>query len=442
MLSKIRNNLRTFSIFLWIVAASFVGTIFLVWGKGSISGPSANEVATVNGLGINLIEFNREYNRVEQELKQQYGNQYRKLFKDKDIKLLALRNLIRRKLILSEAEKEGIRVSDWAVAKEIESMPIFQRNGKFDVNLYKKILAANHLTPEQFEDEIRDDLLVSKITSVVGYSPSVTNFEVKKLYKEMFGKRKFGFKLFKLDTSNVTVSENELKSYYEKHKNEFTANATEKVFVVKIPASSSNATETAAKVFKLAKTGDFEALTQYNPEPVSPQRAEKLLGNRTVYFAKDSKFFYVYYKARASKIEPFDKVKTQIEKILKEQKAFKLAQEKAEKFLKSNGNLKETTGFLDRNEFEVKFKPLNPADVERAFVAKVGEKLIVPVVGGFLVVSPKTKITVTSVDANKEKKLRDYILAIKRKSNEVNFLNLLQQKATIKINKELLRLGQ
>ncbi|SMP11029.1 peptidyl-prolyl cis-trans isomerase D [Desulfurobacterium pacificum] len=442
MLSKIRNNLRTFSIFLWVVAASFVGTIFLVWGKGSISGPSANEVATVNGLGINLVEFNREYNRVLEELKQQYGNQYRKFLTDKDIKLLALRNLIRRKLILSETEKEGIRVSDWAVAKEIESMPIFQKNGKFDVNLYKKVLAANHLTPEQFESEIRDDLLVSKVTSVVGYSPSVTKFELNKLYKEMFGKRKFKFKLFGLNTDNVTVSEDELKSYYEKHKSEFAGNATEKYFVVEIPVSESGATEKAAKAFKLAKSGDFSALNGFNPKEVPPGKAKKLMGDKAVYFTKDSKFFYVYYRAKTSESLPFEKVKSQIEKVLKEQKAFEVAKKLAENFVKSNGALENATDFLDREEFAKKFKPVNPADVERAFTAKVGEKLIVPVVDGFVVVSPETEITVTQVEPKKEEQLRAYILAVKRKSNEVNFLNLLQQKATIKINKELLRLQQ
>ncbi len=440
MLSKIRNNLRTFSIFLWIVAASFVGTIFLVWGKGSISGPSANEVATVNGLGINLAEFNREYNRVLEELKQQYGNQYRKFLTDKDIKLLALRNLIKRKLIISEAEKEGIRVSDWAVAKEIEKMPVFQKNGKFDVNSYKKVLAANHLTPEQFENEVRNDLLVSKVMSVVENSPSVTDFELNKLYKKVFGKRKFKFKLFSLNTDNVTISESELEKYYEKHKNEFSEKSGEKFFVVKIPVSENGATEKAAKAFKLAKSGKFKDLNSFKPEEVSPQKAKKLMGNKNVYFSKDNKFLYVYYKAQSSKILPFEQVKPQIENILKGQKAFEISKKAAEAFAKSNKQLENATEFLDKEEFTEKFKPLNLADVEKAFNVKIGEKVVIPTINGFAVVSPETEVTVGKLDPEKKKQLQNYILAIKRKSNEINFLNLLQEKATIKINKELLRL--
>jgi DNA-binding transcriptional regulator YhcF (GntR family) len=240
----------------------------------------------------------------------------------------------------------------------------------------------------------------------------------------------------------VTVSEDELKNYYEKHKSEFAGNATEKYFVVEIPVSESGATEKAAKAFKLAKSGDFSALNGFNPKEVPPEKAKKLMGDKAVYFTKDDKFFYVYYRAKTSESLPFEKVKSQIEKVLKEQKAFEVAKKLAENFVKSNGALENATDFLDREEFAKKFKPVNPADVERAFTAKVGEKLIVPVVNGFVVVSPETEITVTQVEPKKEEQLRAYILAVKRKSNEVNFLNLLQQKATIKINKELLRLQQ
>ena len=105
MLSKIRKNMRAFSIPLWIVAASFVGTIFLVWGRGSVSGPSGNEVATVNGRSIDLIEFNREYNQLVNQLQQQFGENYRKIFPDRDVKIAALQRLITRKLLLDEAKK-------------------------------------------------------------------------------------------------------------------------------------------------------------------------------------------------------------------------------------------------------------------------------------------------------------------------------------------------
>jgi peptidyl-prolyl cis-trans isomerase D len=137
MLSKIRKNLRAFSLPLWIVAASFVGTIFLVWGRGSVLGPSGTEVATVNGEGISLVEFNREYSNITNELRAKFGENYRKFIKDDEIKQAALRRLVVRKLLLQTAKEEGIQVSDWAVARAIEEIPAFQDNGTFSIKLYK-----------------------------------------------------------------------------------------------------------------------------------------------------------------------------------------------------------------------------------------------------------------------------------------------------------------
>jgi peptidyl-prolyl cis-trans isomerase D len=184
MLSKIRKNLKAYSVPLWIVAASFVGTIFLVWGKGAISGSYRNSVATVNGEGIDLVEFNREYNSLVRELKQQFGENFRKLFPEKRIKLTALQRLITRKLLLQAAKEEGIKVSDWAVAKEIMESPLFKKDGKFSVELYEEFLKANRLTKHTFEEMVREDLTIQKLLEVINRSPSVTEYEVKELYKE------------------------------------------------------------------------------------------------------------------------------------------------------------------------------------------------------------------------------------------------------------------
>jgi len=442
MLSKMRKNMKAFSIFLWIVAASFVGTIFLVWGKGSISGPSANEVATVNGMGITLFEFNREYNRVLESLKKQFGNQYRKFIKEDDVKLIALRDLIRRKLILSLGEKEGIRVSDWAVAKEIESMPIFQKNGKFSAELYKRILAENHLTPEQFEREIRNDLLISKITSVVGYSPSVTKFELEKLYRQMFGERSFKYKLFKVNSENVTVSEKEIKDYYLKHKEEFNGSTREEVFAVKIPTTSPNAQDTAEKVFKLAKNHNFKELEKFKPQKISSPQIKNLLKNKAVTFKKEGNLYCIYFKKSTPTTKPLKEVKPLIEKLLKEQKGLKLAQEKAQQFLKSGEAFTNSTKPIDKTEFMKLFSPINPTQVEMAFKGKIGERFLLQTAEGFLVVSPSSKIKNPPLNPKKLEQIRSFILSEKRQSNEITFLNLLQQQASIKINKELLGLKQ
>ena len=77
MIGAMRRNLKLLSIWLWVVIAAFIGTTFLVWGKGSITGggSSPNAVATVNGEQISQERYQRLY-RSQMEF-------YRQLYQDR-----------------------------------------------------------------------------------------------------------------------------------------------------------------------------------------------------------------------------------------------------------------------------------------------------------------------------------------------------------------------
>ena len=440
MLSKIRKNLRAFSIPLWIVAASFVGTIFLVWGRGSISGPSGNEVATVNGEGIDLVEFNREYSSLVRELKQQFGENFRKLFPEKEIKLTALQRLITRKLLLQAAKEEGIKVSDWAVAKEIMSYPLFQKDGKFSVELYEEFLKANRLTKHTFEEMVREDLTIQKLLEVIDYSPSVTDFEVKELYKETFGKRDFSFRLFPAESFKPKVTEKEIEEYYRSHKKEFTEKTGKQYFLIKIPKGEKNAQDKAKEAFRLAKSGKTEELRKFSPEPVTDKKLiEKRFKGKNFGFYSDKNNFYVFFKQEGKKVKPLKTVKEEIVKKLKMQKALQLAEEAATKFLRENKGLTKKIKGLDKASFFEKFKPLNPADVDRLFSLHSGAKMVVALSNGYGVFQPTSEIRVDKYEKEKIEQIKKFILNIKRQSNYANFVSLLRKRATIKINHALFK---
>jgi peptidyl-prolyl cis-trans isomerase D len=433
MLSKIRKNLRAFSLPLWIVAGTFVGTIFLVWGRGSVTGPSGTEIATVNGEGITIVEFNREYSNVVNQFRSQFGENFRKLISDEDLKKIALNRLITRKLLLQVAEKEGFKVSDWAVAKFIESIPAFQVNGTFSEKLYKSFLRASRLTPKAFEDKVREDLLIEKVLTAVNYSPSVTDFEVKRLYKRFYGKRKFRYKLFPASSFNPEVSLKEAKDYYEKNRELFSEEGKTEDYLLKFPKNKEGEVK-AQKAFELVKEGKFKELMKMNPQPLKDKELKaKLKGKNFLFRSSDRELLLAFkYKKRAYK--PFDKVKDQIIKTLKEQKAFELAEKAAKSF---KGELGNETEPLDREEFSRKFKPVE--QIEDLFTSKVGKRFVLKLQDGFGVFSPSTDLKVEEFEKDKLERLKNFILAQKRESNYRNFVNLLRQKATVKINMELFR---
>ena len=440
MLSKIRKNLKAYSVPLWIVAASFVGTIFLVWGKGAISGSYRNSVATVNGEGIDLVEFNREYNSLVRELKQQFGENFRKLFPEKRIKLTALQRLITRKLLLQAAKEEGIKVSDWAVAKEIMESPLFKKDGKSSVELYEEFLKANRLTKHTFEEMVREDLTIQKLLEVINRSPSVTEYEVKELYKETFGKRDFSFKFFTVDSFKPKVTEKEIEDYYKAHKGEFTEKTKKQYFLIKIPKGEEGARDRAKEAFRLAKGGKKEELQKFSPEPVTDKELiEKKFKNKPFGFYSDKDNFYVFFKQEGEKVKPLESVKEEIAKKLKIQKALKLAKESATAFLKENKNLTEKVEGLDKASFFEKFKPLSPNDVDKLFSLPTGTKMIIALSKGYGIFEPTSEIKVDSYDKEKMEQIKEFILDAKRQSNYANFVNLLRERATIKINEALFK---
>jgi len=439
MLSKIRKNLRAFSLPLWIVAASFVGTIFLVWGKGSVSGPSGSEVATVNGEGVTLTEFNREYQNIVNILRSQMGENFRKAVKEDEIKRIALDRLVTRKLLLQVAREEGFKVSDWAVAKYIQSIPAFQDGGKFSVELYKAFLESRHLTPQAFEDTVREDLLIQKVLAAVNRAPSVSQFELNLLYKEFFGKRNFGYKLFPLSQFNPELSQKEIEEFYSKNRELFKKESRESSYILTFPKTPEGE-KRAQEAYQMAKEGRFKELLSLGAKPLTDKElAEKLKGKDFIFKSTDGELILAF-KAAESSYKPLEEVKGEIEKRLKEEKAMEMALKAAKEY---KGELPEQTGKVDLPQFLEKLKPL-PTENPQAFFfgAPVGKREVIQVEGGYAVVEPLTELEADKVEKEKMERLKELVLKAKRDSDYTNLITLLKQKAVVKINPSLFRSGQ
>jgi peptidyl-prolyl cis-trans isomerase D len=136
-----------------IIVASFIGTIFLVWGRGDDkAGGQTGFAAKVDGTKISLDEFQKSYYRTRGVYEQIYGRTLSpELEKTMGIKKMTIDNLIDAVLIRKEAKKMGIKVTKDEVAAEIAKVPAFQRNGAFDFEQYQQTLKANRMTPETFE---------------------------------------------------------------------------------------------------------------------------------------------------------------------------------------------------------------------------------------------------------------------------------------------------
>ncbi|WP_129128274.1 peptidylprolyl isomerase [Geomonas oryzae] len=208
-----------------VIVLSFIGTIFLVWGKGG-DGQRGGKgyAASVNGTKISLDEFQKSYYRTRGLYEQIYGKTLTpEMEKQMGIKKLTIDTLIDNVLIFDEAKKMGVKVNKDEVAAEIAKIPAFQNNGAFDFNLYQQTLKANRLTPKEFEEAQEQEMLLAKARNKVKMGATVTDAEVKDAFKKQNDKVDLAYVSFSpADVKGgIKLTDQELTAYLQDHQNEF-----------------------------------------------------------------------------------------------------------------------------------------------------------------------------------------------------------------------------
>jgi peptidyl-prolyl cis-trans isomerase D len=164
---------------MWVIVG-LVTVTFLFFGiYPSSQGKGA--VAKVGDTVITADELNRAYRNL-------YDN-YRELLKGqlnenltKSLRNQALQELIVNRLLIDEAEREGLRVSDEELQGSIMRMPAFMQNGRFNKQIYESTLDRVNMSPALFEAGQREYLLRLKLENLVKDSVVVGDAELGSMY--------------------------------------------------------------------------------------------------------------------------------------------------------------------------------------------------------------------------------------------------------------------
>lgn len=226
MLNTIREHADSWLIkfILWLIILAFVGTIFYSWGMGGSTGSRGGTVATVNGAKISFEEYDRTFNNLVNFYRQQFRNQFSDdMIVRLDLKTQALDSLIDRRLLLNEAEKQNIRVSDAELVDHIQAFPAFQTDNRFNEEAYRNYLKFNRMSPSDFEESRREALIIEKVQNLIKGNAQVSESEILEAYNAEEEKVKLAYIRFANDffKNPKPVAEDGVKSYYEKHKADF-----------------------------------------------------------------------------------------------------------------------------------------------------------------------------------------------------------------------------
>ncbi|GAB7141090.1 hypothetical protein RsTz2092_10510 [Deferribacterales bacterium RsTz2092] len=183
MLTAMRKKGKFLNILLWLVIIAFLATIFFVWGMGDDSS-RISYVARIGDDVVTVNEYQTASEQVKAQMKAYFGAQADTLLEnDKLLGQNILNTLIDNHLLLLEAARLKLPISNGEVIGFITNQLYFQNDGQFDINIYQQILASQGLTPTTYEEQVRQQITVNKLRMLVAGSVAVTEREVVEEYK-------------------------------------------------------------------------------------------------------------------------------------------------------------------------------------------------------------------------------------------------------------------
>lgn len=221
MLQNIRDNSQG-----WI-AKTIIGVIVVLMaltGFDAIIQSTSNSqnAADVNGEKITQSSLNAAVDMQRRQLIQQFGKDFdASLLDDKLLRQASLDSLIDRTLLLQGAKEAGMGFSDASLDQLILQTPAFQVDGKFNAARFDQILQQQGMGRMEFRERLKQDVLVSQLQASLAASNFVTDAELENFVRLDKQTRDFASKTIHIDTKSVDISDDELKAYYDEHKDQY-----------------------------------------------------------------------------------------------------------------------------------------------------------------------------------------------------------------------------
>jgi peptidyl-prolyl cis-trans isomerase D len=411
MLDVMRTNVKS-SIVTTLVFGVLIFVFIFAFGRGSSGWSSKTPeswAAKVNGDIVTATDFTSAYSyRFKAESQRRGGKYTIEQAKADNLKKTVLDQLVDQELIVQQAADLGIAVSDAEVGDSIAKIRDFQTDGKFDFELYKKVIEnGQQMSLGRFEASVRRDLLRGKVIQATIAGVQASDDELKATYvsehesASVYYVRLNSFMFREKATATEAEAdayakdhEADLKKKYDDDKaTRWTQPAAVKVRAMTVslkPGASSDDEKAArarmdAAVAEIKGGKDFAEVVKARSEDESlkaaggdlgfiakgqspygktlEEEAIKLSAGQTGAVFKDRTGFHILKaeEVRESKAQPFEEVRRQIATdTLKADKAKQLAKQKAEETLaelRNGKNLsdlfppKKATGQFDISSF-------------------------------------------------------------------------------------------
>lgn len=222
---------RIFKILFWIIILSFIFT-----GVGGYLIPRLNtDPVEVGEYKITANEWNQQYTSQTQQMQRMYGARYADMLEDpqyvSNLRSQILEGMIDNVAFNSAVYDLNVRIGDEQVRELIRTTPAFQKDGKFDNDLYLAVIRNMGMNPEYFGEQMRISAMATSVSDPILRTASYPlPYEISALENLLTQTRTIDLYELNLDAlrAGFSADDNEAKAYYDAHHDAFMAPANVK----------------------------------------------------------------------------------------------------------------------------------------------------------------------------------------------------------------------
>ena len=224
-------------------------------------------VAKVDGATISVQEYRNAMQSLRDRLQKENPKDVGAL-DSPEVKQSVLDRLINTRLLNAEVVHSNFKVTNEQLAQFITSLPEFQQGGKFSQEIYDKLLSQNQMTPSQFENKMRGELLLQQVRDGIPGLAFTSSAVENAVLNVEHQQREVSVAEIKTSDfiSQVKVDQSEVQAYYDKHKDKFKVPEQVKLEFVMMSANTlipkMQTTEDEAKKFYNENAAKFQGNEQ------------------------------------------------------------------------------------------------------------------------------------------------------------------------------------